>query len=327
MNNGKMPSVIRWSRGDYQKLSYAVRQFNKTISELEALDKNVLPEGYKYTELRDSIYSRRELNRVIKALRRFTKPSQQKLVQTTSGEVITRWEFSELKKAQKRATVNVTDQAREIIDTDRNVMGDAEFKRLLRTKESIDDLFNRRGTEFRRTKERTKSWGKADYELWRASIYRENFMNALEEMANYTNYKLLKEKLESIENPIQFYNYVKQSNILSDLFIFYKDKATSQTYGGFVDNQEAFDTALFEQLEINPKGEDLERRFKILKEYEITLETAPTLVNTNSYVALFNNRKQLGIFLNGEKAYDYILDNRSELTGKVKVKILKSKKR
>lgn len=327
MNNGKMPSVIRWSRGDYQKLSYAVRQFNKTISELEALDKNVLPEGYKYTELRDSIYSRRELNRVIKALRRFTKPSQQKLVQTTSGEVITRWEFSELKKAQKRATVNVTDQAREIIDTDRNVMGDAEFKRLLRTKESIDDLFNRRGTEFRRTKERTKSWGKADYELWRASIYRENFMNALEEMANYTNYKLLKEKLESIENPIQFYNYVQQSNILSDLFIFYKDKATSQTYGGFVDNQEAFDTALFEQLEINPKGEDLERRFKILKEYEVTLDNAANLVNTNSYVALFNNRKQLGIFINGEKAYDYILDNRSELTGKVKVKILKSKKR
>ncbi len=38
MNNGKVPSVIRWSRGDYQKLSYAVRQFNKKISELESLD-------------------------------------------------------------------------------------------------------------------------------------------------------------------------------------------------------------------------------------------------------------------------------------------------
>ena len=58
------------------------------------------------------------------------------------------------------------------------------------------------------------------------------------------------DKLKSIENPIQFYNYVKQSNILSDLFLFYKDNATAQTYGGFKDNQEAFDTAIFEQLEI-----------------------------------------------------------------------------
>lgn len=248
--NGKIPSVIRWTRSDYLKLSYAVRKFNQTISELEKLDKNVLPEEYKYTELRDSIYSRRELNRVIKALRRFSKASQQRVVTAPSGEEMTQWELGELKKAQKRALVNVTDQARTIVDSDVNVTGDAEFKKLLRTKESIEDLFNRKGAEFRRTKERAKAWGKSDYELWRASIFRENFMNALKEMSKYKNYKLLKEKLEGIENPIQFYNYVKQSDIISDLFLFYKDKATAQTYGGFVDNQEAFDTAL-EQLGIN----------------------------------------------------------------------------
>ena len=152
-------------------------------------------------------------------------------------------------------------------------------------------------------------------------------MNSLEEMSSYNNYKLLRDKLESIENPIQFYNYVKQSNILSDLFLYYKDKATSQTYGGFVDNQEAFDTAVFEQLEINPKGEDLEKRFKVLKEYKLTLENANTLTSTNNYVALYNNNKQVGIFINGEKTYDYIMNNRDDLTGKLKVKVLKSKKR
>ena len=249
--NGKVPSVIRWTRSDYARLSYAVREFNKKVSELEALDMNVLPEEYQYKELRDSIYSRRELNRIIKSLRRFNKASQQRIVEAPSGELLTQWELSELKKAQKRAIMNVTDQAREIIDSDVNVMGDAEFKKLLRTKESIEDLFNRKGTEFRRTKERAKSWGKSDYELWRASIFRDNFMNALKEMSSYKNYKLLKQKLESIENPIQFYNYVKKSDIISDLFLFYKDKATAQTYGGFVDNQEAFDTAIFEQLGIN----------------------------------------------------------------------------
>ena len=73
MINRKTPSVIRWTRSDYQRLSYAVREFNKKISELEGLDENVLPEEYKYTDLRDSIYSRKELNRMIKSLKRLIK--------------------------------------------------------------------------------------------------------------------------------------------------------------------------------------------------------------------------------------------------------------
>ena len=249
--NGKIPSVIRWTRSDYAKLSNAVRRFNKKISELEALEKDYLPEQYNYSELRDTIYSRRELNRIIRGLNRFTtKESQQQMIVLPSGEEISRWEYNELKKAMRRSTERITDLARDIVETDTNVMGDKEFKQLLRTKESIQDLFNRSGYEFRRTAGRTEKWGKTDYELYRASIFRENFMNALKEMRNYKNYKLLKDKLNSIENPIQFYNFVKQSDILSDLFLFYKDKATAQTYGGFVDNQEAFDTALFEQLGI-----------------------------------------------------------------------------
>ena len=250
MKNGKIPSVIRWTRSDYARLSSAVRQFNKKVSELEVIDVNVLPEEMNYKELRDTIYSRRELNRIVKSLKRFGKQSQQRIVTLQSGEQITQWEKSELLKAQKRGVSMLTEKARFIIESDVNVMGDREFKQLLRTKESIEDLFNRTGSEFERTRRRTLSWGKTDYDLWRASVYRENFMNSLKEMSNYENYNLLRDKLESIENPIKFFEYVQQSNILSDLFLFYKDKATAQTYGGFSSNQEAFDTAIFEQLKI-----------------------------------------------------------------------------
>ena len=249
--NDKIPSVIRWKRSDYAKLSYAVRQFNKKISELEALEKDYLPEQYNYQELRDSIYSRRELNRIIKGLNRFTtRESQQRMITLPGGEEISNWEYSELKKAMKRSNERITDMARDIVNNDKNVMGDKEFKQLLRTKESINDLFNRSGYEFRRTKERAETWGKMDYELYRAEIFRENFMNSLKQMKTYKNYKLLLNKLKTIKNTIEFYRFVKQSDILSDLFLFYKDKATAQTYGGFVDNQEAFNTALYEQLGI-----------------------------------------------------------------------------
>lgn len=248
--NGKIPSAIRWTRSDYARLSYAVRKFNKTVSKLEKLEGNVAPEEFDYTEVKNAIYSRRELNRVIKSLKRIGRESQQKVVSLSNGEQITQWEYSELKKAQKRAVERTTDKARAIVESDTNVMGDKEFRQLVRTKESIEDLFNRVGSEFRRTAERTLSWGKSDYDLWRASIFRENFMNSLEEMSTYNNYNILYNKLKSIKNPIQFYNYVKQSETLLDLFLFYKEKATAQTLGGYKDNQEAFDSAIFEQLGI-----------------------------------------------------------------------------
>ena len=196
--NEKIPSVIRWTRSDYAKLYHAVKRFNEKINELEALELDYLPEQYNYSELRDTIYSRRELNRILKGLNRFTtRESQQRMIKLPSGEEITRWEYSELKKAMRRSTERISDKARGLVEN-YNVMGDKEFKQLLRTKESIQDLFNRTGYEFRRTAGRTETWGKTDYELYRAGIFRENFMKALKEMRNYKNYKLLKQKLESI---------------------------------------------------------------------------------------------------------------------------------
>lgn len=250
--NNKIPSVIRWNRSDYAKLSYAVRQFNKTIGKLENIDRNILPEEMNYRELRANIYSRSELNRIIKSLRRFsTQTRQQEVVIIPSGEELTRWEVSELKKAQKRAIANIQGKQREIIEDMSNVMGDTEYKRLKRTRQSIEDLFNRSGSEFTRTAGRTLSWGRKDYDLRRAEIYRENFMESLKKMSNFDNYDLLVKKLEKIENPIKFYEYIEKSDILSDLFLYYNDQPTSQTYGGFSSNQEAFDTAIFEQLGIN----------------------------------------------------------------------------
>lgn len=253
--NNKIPSVIRWTRSDTAKLFHAVRQFNQTIQRLDSLERNILPESLDYKDVKEEIFSRKELNRVLKSLKRFSRASQQKVVSLESGEQVTQWELSELKKSQKRAVETITDKAREIVESDTNVIGDTEYKQLMRTKESIQDLFNRQGYEFDRTKRRTMSWGRSDYDLWRADIYRQNFMKALKEMSTYDNYKLLLNKLKKIENPIKFFEYVQQSQTLADLFYFYKDKATSQTYGGFTSNQEAFDKAIFDDLKIErPKS-------------------------------------------------------------------------
>ena len=130
MNNGKIPSIIRWTRSDYAKLSYAVREFNKRVTELEGLEQNIAPPSFDYKEVKENIYSRRELNRVIKSLKRFGKESQQRVVETPAGVKLTQWELSELKKAQKRSISRTTDKARLIVESDINVMGDKDFKQL-----------------------------------------------------------------------------------------------------------------------------------------------------------------------------------------------------
>jgi hypothetical protein len=80
-------------------------------------------------------------------------------------------------------------------------------------------------------------------------------MKALEQMSNYDNYELLKDKLDSIKNPEDFYNYISQSTTLSDLFNYYETSPEAQTYGGFDNNQEAFNRALsqlgiFDEVEL-----------------------------------------------------------------------------
>ena len=92
--------------------------------------------------------------------------------------------------------------------------------------------------------------GNLDVELKKAMTYRENYLAALEQMSGYENYDRLIKELNKIKNPIKFYEFIQKSNVLSDLFIYYKDKATSQTYGGFADNQDAFNYGLEAELGI-----------------------------------------------------------------------------
>ena len=75
------------------------------------------------------------------------------------------------------------------------------------------------------------------------------------QMSNYKNYDLLKNKLDSIKNPEQFYEYVSQSTTLNDLFNYYEASPEAQTYGGYDNNQAAFnkglnELGLFEEIEL-----------------------------------------------------------------------------
>lgn len=246
-----MDSLIRWKKGDYIKLGQAVSRFNKIINELDVDEKDYLPDLKDYKEIKNQINSRKELNRIIKSLKRANIENLQEVHAFDSGEEVSKWEFSEIKKAKRRA-LNTLEKERESILTSRASigMGDERLSEIKAIESSFEKLNERTGSDFKRLKQRIFSIGRSDYQITKDKQFMENFYTALEGISNFQNYEILKKELDKIKNPSKFYEFVSKSPVLMDLFLWYKE-SDSLFYGGFSDNEDAFDSTLLFHLGIN----------------------------------------------------------------------------
>lgn len=251
-----MANLIRWTRSDYAKLSSAVSSFNKKVNELENMveDDSYLPDTKEYKELKEKIVSRRELNRVIKSLKQFNQQTSMRIT-TSGGQDLTKWEYTQLKRAQRRALNNLAKEEGQIVLGRQSIgMGDERLQEIEATRKSINKLEETKGSEFQRVASRIESVGRTDYKLARDKTFKDNFMKAMKELKNYDNYDQFMKELSKIKNPTKFYEYINQnSTIMSDLFKWYKDDNGTIIYGGFASNQEAFNTALEKDFGIDIK--------------------------------------------------------------------------
>lgn len=245
-----MDSLIRWRKGDYIKLGRAISRFNETINEIEVDERKVLPSLKNYKEMKESITSRKELNRVINALNRANVEALTQTRSYESGEVVTKWEFDEINKAMRIASKNLEVEKANILGGRQSIgMGDERLSEIQAIESSFETLGKRKGSDFERVKERIFSLGRSDYRIAKNKQFMENFYKALEGISNFQNYEVLKKELDKIKNPNKFYDYVSKSPVLMDLFLWYKE-SDSLFYGGFSDNQEAFDSTLLFHLGI-----------------------------------------------------------------------------
>lgn len=246
-----MDSLIRWKRGDYIRLGRAISEFNKTISEIEVDERSVLPDLQNYKEIKSNINSRKELNRVINSLKRANVHNLTSARTYAGGEEVTLWEYNEINKATRRAMRNLEGERASILSSRESIgMGDERLSEIKAIEKSIDSLDVKHGSAFERIKQRIFSLGKSDYKLTRDKQFQENFYKALEGVSNFQNYDVLKKALDKIKNPSKFYDYVRKSPVLMDLFLWYKE-SDSLFYGGFDNNEEAFDSTLMFHLGIN----------------------------------------------------------------------------
>lgn len=246
-------SLIRFTRKDAGKLSYAVREFNKKVSELEGLESKYAPEKVNYQDIKSRIITRREYNRILRSLRRFRKSGQEKLVTIGSGNIVSKWEKHEINLARRRALpilYTELNEAYRVNPLARFGMKSEAISQIEKNIENIENLENLKGISFKNALKRVKTKGIKDYDLYRQTQYMANYLKALKDkqFKTFSNYKLFYDYIKKLR-PDEFYELINKSTIMSDLFIWYDTEQGSISYSGFLSNEDAFNTGL-EQLGI-----------------------------------------------------------------------------
>lgn len=98
---------IRWTESDSEQLSRAVKNFNAKVKRLEKKYASetgvVIPEKVTMREMREVIGTRRDLQKELKSLQRFTQRGSEVLVGTNTNDNIkvTQWQKQELLKREQ----------------------------------------------------------------------------------------------------------------------------------------------------------------------------------------------------------------------------------
>lgn len=233
-------SQINWRQGDLIRLGQAVARFNKKINELQAEDNKLyLPETISYTEAKENITTRRELNRLINSLRRFQREGAEDLYKTQSGEEITKWERRELGIQSRIAQTRLKNELKTLNEPtesgfSRAQMGSMRVREINAQIKNLKNIESAVGYEFNRLRERLSRMGASDYAMKKAIVFRENYLKEMEKYSSYDNYDKLMKKLNSITNPISFYNFVAQNEFAGDMTYQSDEVYTQEAFNSFL---------------------------------------------------------------------------------------------
>lgn len=216
-------SRIRWKRGDYVRLGRAVSDFNKKINKLQTEENKLyLPENISYQNLKENITTRQELNRMINSLRRFQREDATELYTTQAGEQMTKWERRELgiqtgiAKRRLNKELSILNEPMES-GYSRVQMGSMRANQIQAQIRRLNKLENLKGSEFKNLKKSIKLQGTSDFSMKRAITYRDNYIREMKKYSGFDNYDKFMEKLNSIKNPVDFYDFVSKNEITKDL--------------------------------------------------------------------------------------------------------------
>ena len=241
---------IQMSNEDFITLEKAVNKFNKKVRELERLtdDSSYLPETRNFKEVLKSFETRDEFNRIVKSLNNFsTQKSSGVRVTLETGQEISRWELTELNRARRRAYKNLMTEKETILNERISIgIGDERLREINRQLEKVENVLKTNQRDFNRIKGQVFKYGSTDYYFKQDLLFQKNFLEAIKDLRYLENYDILLNEINKRKNPTDLWNWVKNSEILADVFLWYDDEKGNSSYGAFASNDQRLDRALEE---------------------------------------------------------------------------------
>jgi hypothetical protein len=100
--------AYRISKDSEKELKRVISKFNSKVKRLESVDREIdIPEKESIKAIKDRVNSKWDLNREIDRLERFTKRNAEDLIKNKSGVVMSRWEYENIQREQKRLSARL----------------------------------------------------------------------------------------------------------------------------------------------------------------------------------------------------------------------------
>lgn len=209
---------IRWDSKTVTTLKIAVNTFNKKISQLERTEaKSYLPAKINFQDIKKTITTESELKRVVKNLRSIKTEGNADLYVNEAGEKMTVWEHKMLEKNVRRAVARIDKQIESLNEPisdgfSRAQMGSVELRTLEARRKNLLNFNMKKGFEFSQIKRSASFQGSSDYNMKKAIVYRENYVEVLKRYEGYFGYEFLQKQLKRLSNPLDFYETMKNGN-------------------------------------------------------------------------------------------------------------------
>lgn len=207
--------AIRYDKKLNREINRTIKNFNQKIARLEKEQRSLLPSKITKKQLKESVYTRNELQRKLRELKRFSQRGAEDIVQTSGGVRLTRYELNEIKRENARVKRNVTREINRLKIEKPKVfgkkqtstyseMGDTDYLNLLARRKALEKDVNRlTREEYERFKKLVAKTGKN--QQYMNNIFKENYFDMLTKTAYFFEYdssklELLKSKMMSLDS-------------------------------------------------------------------------------------------------------------------------------
>lgn len=228
--------AIRYTNKTKLNIQRVLRNYNQKIKRLEKLNKDVeLPERLNFTQLKSEVKTRRELNRKLNQLRRYSKRGIEETITTKGGVTTSKYNIENVKRENIRIKKALTREIHYMEQTNPTIggievatsfasMGDPQYNELLAKRETLEEPIENL------TEEQFKNREKLLSKISREQDYiNENFKATYLEMLNELGYfyEYDSSKLEHIAERIgtlprnKFDKLFKEEQAVKDIIYHY----------------------------------------------------------------------------------------------------------